>query len=392
MPTGRGWAALGSSLALILLWIAFGERELLAAGVFLFSATIAGVIFVRTVAPRLSVRRRLAPELVHEGDRAIVEMLIDAKRTVRNLAVEDRVEGLGSARFAASRVDAEEPLSARYEVLCRPRGIYRVGPAQALVNDPLGLAEARNTVGGVDRLVVYPAVEDLEDYPIVRGQDPSVRTTNPTFSQQGGEDFFALREYQEGDDLRRVHWPSSAKRDELMIRQLEIPWQSRALVLLDHRADRYQSAEAVEHAVRGAASVVRHLHRGGFSPDMWTLEPARPRSQDRYRAAMERLATVQIVRDIDFFATVVRLRKRSAGGGALVMVTGAPDDQDMAAFRTLSRDFTRTVVLSVASADSLQLAQIRKVGAVTVTVGEDDAWAPAWRNAMEMTWSTAFPG
>ena len=392
MPTGRGWAALGAAAALGLVWVGFGERELLAASAFLIGATLAGMVFVRTVAPRLSVRRKLAPVLVHDGDRALVEMAIDSKRSVSNLAIEDQVEGLGSARFAAARIQGGAPLTARYEVLCRPRGIYRVGPAQALVNDPLGLAEARSTVGGVDRLVVYPAVEDLDGYPIVRGQDPSVQTTHPTFSQQGGEDFFTLREYQSGDDLRMVHWPSSAKRDDLMIKQLEIPWQSRALVLLDHRSDQYETSAAFEHSVRGAASVVRHLYQGGFSPELWTLEPTPPSTLDRYRAAMERLATVQALPGLDLYAIVTRLRKRASGGGALVMVTGEVDEQDLAAFRTLSRDFSRTVVLSVGRADSHHLISFRRVGAVTVSVGPDDPWAPAWSEALEMSWSTALPG
>ena len=59
--------------------------------------------------------------------------------------------------------------------------------------------------------------------------------SRPEFSRRGGEDFYTLRSYQEGDDLRRVHWASSAKLDELMIRQMETPWQSRALVFFDVR-------------------------------------------------------------------------------------------------------------------------------------------------------------
>ena len=138
---------------------------------------------------------------------------------------------------------------ARYEVLSRPRGIYRVGPVALVVRDPLAMAEAGGTPGRVERLVVYPAVEDLHGLPVVRGYDPTVNTARSSISPTGGDDFFTLREYQHGDDLRRVHWPSSAKRDNLMIRQLEMPWQSRALVVLNPRASSYPSTESFEHAV-----------------------------------------------------------------------------------------------------------------------------------------------
>ncbi len=393
MPTSRGWAALGAAAALGILWVGFGERELLVLGTFLAAATGAGVVFVRMVAPRIAVSRRVSPAQLHEGDRAVVEVTVHAHRAVRNLAVEDEVAGLGAARFATAEVDPGQPLTARYEVLCRPRGIYQVGPAQAVVNDPLGLAEARASVGRADRLVVYPAVEDLDGYPIVRGHDPSVQSAKPAYHQQGGDDFFTLREYQHGDDLRRVHWPSSAKKDELLIRQLEVPWQSRALVLLDHRTRVYTHPDAFEHAVRGAASAVRHLYRAGFNPALWTLDAGPVSgSRDMYSAAMERLATVQVVRDADLHSIVVRMRRRATGGGALVMVTGTPDDQDLAAFRTLTRDFNKTIILAVDQGAEAASAQFHRAGAVTVVARPDTPWAPVWREAMELTWSTVTAG
>jgi hypothetical protein len=178
-----------------------------------------------------------------------------------------------------------------------------------------------------------------------------------------------------------------------MIRQLEIPWQSRALVLLDHRSSAFGSTEGFEHAVSGAASAVRHLHRGGFSPDLWTLDPvAHPRTQDRYRASMERLATVQPEPAADLHKAVVRLQKRALAGGALVLVTGTPDEQDLAAFRALARDFTRTLVLAVGDPDTEAVALLRRAGAVIVVVDRDTSSAPAWRDAMERTWSTVTPG
>jgi len=393
MPTSRGWAAAGVAGALLLLWAGFGEIELLATALFLLLAVAAGVVFVRLGAARLDVTRRLYPSQVHEGDQVTVEVDLVAAGRARHLFVEDTVHGLGVARFAAAATTPGQRLVARYEIFCRTRGIYQVGPAEVASADPFALTEARVALGSVDRLIVYPAVEPLDGFPAVRGLDPAVQSTHPTFAPHGGEDFFTLREYQIGDDLRRVHWPSSAKRDELMIRQLEVPWQARALVLLDPRVERYPSPDCFEHAVRGAASVVTHLYRGGFSPELWTGERAPGlRSDSRFTQAMETLASVQPAPHLDLRQVVTRLRRQGVGGGALVVVTGIPDEGVLAAYRVLAQDFARTVVLAAAEHPGEALLAFQRGGAVTVSTAPGSPWSPVWRTAMELSWSTASLG
>ena len=393
MPTGRGWAALGVAAALLVLWVGFGEIELMTTAVFLVAAVIVGTTFVRLARPTVTVARRLYPVQVHAGDSVTVEVEMLASRRLRNLFVEDTVHGLGVARFAAATAMPSHPVVARYEVHCRARGVYAVGPAEVAIADPFGLSERRAHAGGADRLTVYPRVERLAGLPAVRGLDPAVQSTRPTFAAHGGEDFFTLREYQAGDDLRKVHWPSSAKRDSLMIKQLEIPWQARALVLLDVRAERYLIPESFEQAVRGAASTVSHLYQGGFSPELWTFERAPGlRSGNRFQQAMDTLATVQPVPHLDLRRTVARLRRQGVGGGALVLVTGIPDEGALAAFRVLAKDFARTIVLLVAERAGDTGASFRRAGAVTVVTRPDGSWAPGWRTAMELSWSTASAG
>lgn len=392
MPTVRGWIALGVAGALAVLWIVFGELEMLATALFLGLATGIGVVFVRYGAPSVAVSRQLHPIQAHEGDRVVVEVDVVASRRVSNLSLSDTVHGLGVATFAAARTSPGQPLVARYEVFCRNRGVYPVGPAVVGVTDPFTLAERSAKTGAVDRLVVYPSITQLSGFPAVRGHDPATQSTRPTFAPHGGEDFFTLREYQVGDDLRRVHWPSSAKRDELMIKQLEVPWQARALVLLDQRADRFADEESFEQAVRGAASVTAHLFKGGFSPELWAGERAPgTRSGDRYSQAMELLASVQPLEHLDLRRTVARLRRSGVGGGALVIVTGTPDHGVMAAYRALAQDFTRTVLMAVTEL-APDIATFQRAGAITVTVGTQISWAPAWRTAMELSWSSASAG
>ncbi len=394
MPTLRGWAALGAAFALGILWVGFGERLLLGAALFLLAAVVFGMFYVRSSAPRARLSRHISPVQVHDGDRAIVQLSLVSGRRLHSAIVEDVVHSLGTASFVAERVTESDPMTARYEVLCKPRGVYKVGPAIVKVRDPMALAESVSAGRRADRLVVFPTVESLNGLPVVRGQDPNVNSARANFSHSGGDDFFTLREYQRGDDLRRVHWPSSAYRDELMIKQLEMPWQSRALVLLDIRSDSYTTPEAFEHAVRGTASALRHLYRHGFSPTLWAghARGTPVATTQAYALAMEELATVQTAGDLDFGTLMGRLRREGLAGGALVMVTGILDSDGVAVFKTLSRDYYKTIVMTVSERENTALSQVQRAGAVAVASGPASKWAPAWKDAMEKTWSTASAG
>jgi uncharacterized protein (DUF58 family) len=117
----------------------------------------------------------------------------------------------------------------------------------------------------VSRLIVVPRVARLAGLPggsgLGSGDDGSVR-----LNAGQGEDDAIVRPYRQGDDLRKVHWRSTAKRDEMMVRVEERPWRGGTTILLDHRADAHRgtgSTASLEWAISFAASVCLHLHRHG---------------------------------------------------------------------------------------------------------------------------------
>lgn len=385
MLTPRGGSAVGVGLALILSWVALGEIEMLAGGAGLLVAVGLGLLVTTWSRPRLDLRRRLNPALVHEGDRATVDLVLRNLRRfpVFNLTISDGVGGLGTARFALGSVSGGDQAGASYRIVCRPRGVYDVGPAVVRITDPLGLAMSEIRTGETDQLIVYPATEELSGYPMVRGRDPAQMASRPEHSQRGGEDFYTLRSYHSGDDLRRVHWPSSAKLDDLVIKQMETPWQSRALVFFDVRRGSYADGELFEKAVRGTASVVRHLATGGFAADLWLgtgLIDVRA-----YSAALEALARVQPLPAIDLRGVATRLR-HTGRGGALVLVTGHPDEDLLGVQRLLSAQHRATVLMAATAHPSPLLKAFRGVGVRTVVAAPHESWAFAWSQSIGRSW------
>src|SRR5207249_9812745 len=117
-----------------------------------------------------------------------------------------------------------------------------------------------------DELVVFPEVEDLPGLPGSRfGSGSGDSASRHLF--RTGEEFYTMREYEVGDDLRRIHWPSVARRGKLMIRQDEAARRSLATVFLDTRLSSLGHAHSppFEKAVSAAASIGVHLSRSGYS-------------------------------------------------------------------------------------------------------------------------------
>lgn len=386
--TARGGQVIGAGLGLLLAWVVLGEVELLAAGSAMLVAVVVALALTRLARPRIEATRWLAPSTVHEGDRASVNLVVaNQRRTLAfSVSVEDGVSGLGSARFQIGTLPGNGTATAAYHIACRSRGIYTVGPATVTVSDPFGLAANNRTSPITDRLIVYPAIEALSGFPAVRGRDPAMSASRPEFSRRGGEDFYTLRSYQEGDDLRRVHWASSAKLDELMIRQMETPWQSRALIFFDIRRRSYQNADAFERAVRGTASVAMHLG-GNFAGDLWLgsglIDLATP------GVAFEELASVQPVQAIDLRTVATRIRHQSRGG-ALIMITGTPDDETLSVIRLLGQQYRVGILLAATDQPGAVLNRIQQLSIKTVVTGTGQRWAPAWNQSLARSTTRAM--
>ncbi|WP_291377666.1 DUF58 domain-containing protein [Demequina sp.] len=172
--------------------------------------------------------------------RALAESL-----DIREQAAAELTGGL-STKATVSRTS--ESFSLSYSLLPSRRGRWPLGPALIHSADPLGMLRSDTSVGGEELIPVWPSVVDLTATAgVLMGQADRVvlgaRSPSP--------DDAALRDYREGDDLRRVHWPSSARKGTMLVRSDERAGKRPATVLLDLP---YESA-ALEWSISAAASI-----------------------------------------------------------------------------------------------------------------------------------------
>jgi uncharacterized protein (DUF58 family) len=214
------------------------------------------------------------------------------------------------------------------------------------VGDAFGLTVTSLRAAGTTELVVYPHIDPIPALPEAAGHDPQSTARHPNALGRAGDDFYALRPYQLGDDLRRVHWPATAHHDELMIRQHELPWQERTTVLLDVRSQAHRPA-SFELAVSAAASVLSACSGRGDQVRLATtagsdsgFQGGRPHLD----SCLLHLATVELDPEASLQRSV-EVVGRSTPGGALVLVTASFSQSDLHRLSGLGGRFGKVVVV-----------------------------------------------
>jgi len=235
------------------------------------------------------------------------------------------------------------------------RGRYRVGPLRLRLTDPFGLVELTRSFTATDRLTVVPAVHPLPAVSLSgawhAGGDSVARAVAVR-----GEDDAATREYRHGDDLRKVHWRSTARAGKLMVRREERPWQSSATLLLDTRAAGHRGdgpGSSFEWAVSAAASIGVHLGRVGYTLRLLTDTGLVQQGVDfaEEGVLLDHLAEVGYTHRTDLHGAVNALRGGDGGYGTLIAVLGTisvPDARALVAARA-ARDTNIAILVDAAT-------------------------------------------
>lgn len=348
MLTRRGLSVLAVAA---LLWVAArltgsSDLHMVALGLLILPAFAA--VFIRWSRHGLRATRRLSQRRLFAGSplRVGIEVQNTSRSPASLVLLEDRLPAsLGrAARAVLGGLRGRQRQTISYTVHCGRRGRFHIGPLVASVTDPFGLAQRKEEFPDVHELIVYPHVDDLRALSPARTAGGAGDTTARQL-YRSGEEFFTMRQYEIGDDLRRIHWPSTARTGRLMIRQDEAGRRASATVFLDTRRAAYAGEQDLERAVSAAASIGTLYLRGGIDLRLGTVDLAPQRTAPE--AFLEALALVETSAERQLARPLLPLRDRSATGSALLLVTGLPSDEDLSAIIAATGSYGQKVAVLV---------------------------------------------
>lgn len=361
-----GVAAL--TVGLTLDWLAF---DLL--GIGLLAIVVLGLATVARPS-RLVIDREIQPPRVPKGSPAIA-FLTFANRGRRTVPVSVATQPFGTQRVRTviPKLRGGERGTRAYRLPTRQRGIFDVAPLELTRRDPFELFRLSRKHGRTERIWVYPRILGFRTLPA--GRTRHLEGPSSDTAPQGNITFHRLREYVAGDDLRLVHWRSSARIGQLMVRHNVDTSQPFTVLIFDQRPRLY-TEESFEQAVDVVASalVASAANKAPVQlrlTDGTVLGGARARD---VTPLIDFMTGVQADPKGSLQPHLLTLR-RTRGGTTLVVVTGELDRAELPYVAALRRRFDRLVVISV---DNEAREPIEFPG-VRVIVGKDaDEVRAAW--------------
>lgn len=359
--TVRGRAFLAAGITAILCAVVLGQPALTRVGVLAVVLPLVTALVLARSRYRLALVRTVGPQMVSAGQPARVNLtLTNEGRTPSGvLMLEDQVPYvLGTRpRFVLRGVGRGWRRDVGYQVRSDVRGRFDIGPMTVRVADPFGLVELGRAFRTTVPLTVTPRTVHLPTIPLGGGWTGSGDNRPRAFAVGSAEDV-TVREYRRGDDLRRVHWRSSARVGDLMVRREEQPWQSRATIVLDNRTHVHRGqgiASSLETAVVAAASIGLHLSQRGYQVRLATTAGETSAGDSTWHdrdaelnagALLETLAVVQPVAKVRMDA---RWLGEQVQGGITIAVLGSVDAHDVPVLRRIQHHATAAlaVVLDV---------------------------------------------
>lgn len=333
MLTTRG---ITLATAAVLAWLigrTLGIGELYAIAVASAAAVTLGVLYVRQTTSAIAARR------IVDSDRAMAGGTISASLELRNdsrvpsptLLLAEALppsmwaadqSAAGTARFVLGGLGPGRIAEAHYAAQASSRGRYSLGPLLVKVRDPFGVAERTRRYTSVGEVLVYPRIDLLGDQQ-VRGTHMGSGSSDTRRVFATGDEFYTMREYVRGDDLRLVHWPSTAHRQTLMVRQMEQPWQAHATLYLDTRRASHTDGPdgTFEQAVSVAASLTYHLANRNYALRVVTDTDTGRSGPQPWEQSLDALAVLEPSDNTGLGPSAEATR---GGEGLFVAVMGVP--------------------------------------------------------------------
>lgn len=401
-PRGRVLAVIGGALAAI--GVFAGQADVVYLAILFLALPLLGWLAVLVTRPRLEVERATGISEVPLGSHFAHRLGITRRGgpiLADVLAAEDVGVSFGAVmRLWVTGASVRGQRQVRADLVAGRRGWHRLGPLLVRITDPFGLAIRHTTVPGSTEVLVPPRVEPLRD--VSRAVAAGLSGLAARMGTAGSDDVM-VREYQTGDDVRRIHWRSSARHQQLMVRRVEQAHDLSVTLLVDTRpvglsAD--EASDAVEWRISAGASIALHCVEEGFSlreftPDGPLADGLAQPTPSRILTAYAELPTSDETEVVP--PTLTPDTRRSTG--IVVAVLGDLRPAEAIALADLAGTGTGIVLLRLPSpvpgtsaedaaaglraGETSQAAGLLRTAGWSVTVvGHDTSVADAWAHAL----------
>ena len=362
--TTRGYGVVAAAILLTALGFRFGYPDLAVLGTSAALAVVTAAGFA-VWRPRLDVTRVAEPDRVARGEPAAMNLTVRNASRLRaaSLVATDRCGGR-DVPVPLLRLRPGRDTTEHYSVPTDRRGVVPVGPLRVTRTDPLGLITLARGYGEVANVWVDPRIHRLRAVPagLARSLDGRIDKV-----PHGTITFDSLREYVVGDELRRVHWRSSAKVGELMVREHLDTSEPTLVVLLDDRAGAHPDPESFEVACEAAASIIAAAVREDLPVGLHLV------TGERTGPYLDVLTEVSLTRG-DLTPRIRSLRSRRLGD-TLVFLTGPGGTGDLGAVSGLRGPYPVVIAGLFGDHDG---APVGGGGMIVIEAETGEQFAAAW--------------
>jgi uncharacterized protein (DUF58 family) len=300
-------------------WL-FGAKALYPVAAGLVLAPLAARTWVRLAASPMRLRRRAGKGALLEGEDVWVTLEAHPESSVPapSISVTERLSRVGERTTALRRAGAA--YRGTYVLEGVPRGRYVVEAARAAIEDPFGLARSEVELETGGSLLVYPRLVALDRLFSEHGANAQ-DGRRLLLRRPSGFELHSVREYERGESLRKVHWKTTARRGQLMVKDLEDAPRDEIAILLDAEAGT-EAGESFDVQVRAAGSILRshaaHGRRAVLAVNSAERQSVRVSSLDgEWQAALGVLAAVAA----DGLRPVAELLARESGPASRALET-----------------------------------------------------------------------
>jgi uncharacterized protein (DUF58 family) len=348
----------------------------------LFMLIIIPILWAWTGVNWLRIRRRTFSKVAQAGQILEEEFQLANLSAIPKLWVEVR-DHSSLPGHAASRVmgmlGGNQWRGWRVRTRCTERGRYALGPITVKSGDPLGIYDRERRLNNVNTLLVYPATYPLQGFPLpptfMPGGEALRRRTHYVTTNAAG-----VRDYVAGDSINRIHWPTSVRRQRLIVKEFELDPMSDLWIVVDLHAGSHVSplplephaevaqvppanadgddapfqlpAETEEYAISIAASVAEHfllqdrlvgLVAYGRHREVISAE----RGERQRTKIMETLAVIRAEGAVPFDRVLQSEVMYLPRGSTVVMISASPDVAWTAHVQRVARSGLRVVAIVI---------------------------------------------